>query len=69
MCAILPLEGENLSYSRLKFSSQIKRRELLHKSSRANALPGTLLFDLKLTNPKSFTLEKPYFNSVKRTSS
>ena len=59
MCAVLPLEGENLSYVRLKFSSQIKRRALIDTGSCANALPESLFNDINLTNPKSLTLEKP----------
>ena len=63
-CALLPLEGENFSFVRLKFSSQIKRKTLIDTSSCANVLPETLFIDLTLSNPKSLTLEKPCFNSV-----
>ena len=65
MCAVLPVEGENLSYVRLKFSTQIKRRALIDTGSCTNALPESLFNDLNLTNPKSLTLEKPFFNSVR----
>ena len=68
MCAVLPLEGENLSYVRLKFSTQIKRRALIDTGSCANALPESLFIDLNLTNPKSLTLGKPFFNSVRMAS-
>ena len=68
MCAVLPLEGENLSYVRLKFSNQIKRRALIDTGFRANALPESLFNDLNLTNPKTSTLEKPFFNSVRMAS-
>ena len=68
MFAVLPLEGENIPYVRLKFSSHIKRRALIDTSSRANALPESLFNDLNLTNPKSLTLEKPFFNSVRMAS-
>ena len=68
MCAVLPLEGENLSYVCLKFSNQIKRRALIDTGSCANALPEPLFKDLNLTNPKSLTLEKPFFNSVRMAS-
>ena len=68
MCAVLPLEGENLSYVRLKFSSQIKQRALFDTGSCANALPESLFNDINLTNPKSLTLEKPFFNSVRMAS-
>ena len=68
MCAVLPLEGENLSYVRLKFSSQTKRRALIDTGSCANALPESLFNDINLTNPKSLTLEKPFFNSVRMAS-
>ena len=50
MCAVLRLEGENLSYVRLKFCSQIKRRALIDAGSCANALPESLLNDLNLTS-------------------
>ena len=66
MCAVLPLEGENFSYVRLNFSIQIRRRALIDTS--ANALPESLFNDLNLTNPKSLTLEKPFFNSVRMAS-
>ena len=68
MCAVLLLEGENLSYDRLKFSSQIKGRALIDTGSCANALAESLFNDLHLTNPKSLTLGKPFFNSVKMAS-
>ena len=68
MCAVLPLEGENLSYVRMKFSSRIKRRALIDTGSCANDLPESLFNDINLTNPKSLTLEKPFFNSVRMAS-
>ena len=68
MCAVLPLEGENLSYIRLKFSGQIKRRALIDAGSCANALPESVFNDINLTNPKSLTLEKPYIYSVRMAS-
>ena len=64
MCAVLPLEGENLSHVLSKLSSQIKRRAVIDTGSCANALPESLFNDLNLTNPKCLTLEKPLFNSV-----
>ena len=68
MCAVLPLEVENLSYVRLKFSNQNKRRALIDTGSCANALPESLINDLKLTNPKSLPLQKLFFTSVTRAS-
>ena len=68
MCPVLPLGGNNLSYTRLKVSSQIKRRASIDTGSCANALPESLFNDLNLTNPKSLTLEKPFFNSVRMAS-
>ena len=68
MCAVFPLEGENLSYVRLKIFNQIKRRALIDKGSCANALPESLFHDLNLTNPKSVPLEKPFYNSVRMAS-
>ena len=68
MCAVLPLEAENLSYVRLRFSTQIKRRALIDTGSCANALPESLFNDPNLTNLKSLTLEKPFFTSVRMAS-
>ena len=68
MCAVLPLEIENLSYVRLKNSSQVKRRALIDTGSCANALLESLFNDLNLTDPKSLTSEKPFFNSVRMAS-
>ena len=68
MCAVLSLEGENLSYVRLKFSNQNKRRASIDTGSCANALPESLFNDLNLTSPKSLTLEKLFFNSVRMAS-
>ena len=61
MCAVLPLEGENLSYVRLKFSYQTKRRALIDTGSCANALPKSFFNDLNLINPKSSTSENGFF--------
>ena len=71
LCAVLPLEGETpsyLSYVRLNFSSQIKRRALIDTGSCANALPESLFKDINLTNPKSLTSERPLFSSVRMAS-
>ena len=68
VCAVLPLEGKTLSYVRLKFSSQIKRRALIDTGSCANALPESLFNAINLTNPKSLTLEKPFIDSVRMAS-
>ena len=66
MCALLPLEGEILSSVRLNFSSQIKRRALIDTGSCANDLTESLFNDINLTNPKSLTLEKLLFDSVRK---
>ena len=68
MCAILPLEGENLSYVRLKFSSLTKRRALIDTGSCANALPQNLFDELEKQNPNGITLETPSFTSVRMAS-
>ena len=68
MCAVLPLEGEDLSYVRLKFSNQIKRRALIDTGSCANALSESLFKDPNLTDPKSLFLEKQFFNSFRMAS-
>ena len=68
MCVVLPLEEENLSYVLLKLCDQIKPRALIDTSSCANALSETFFIDLNLTNPKSLTLEKLFFISVRMAS-
>ena len=68
MCAVLPLEGGNFPFVRLIFSNQLKRRTLIDTGSYANALTESLFTDLNLNNPKSLTLEKPSFNSVRMAS-
>lgn len=68
MCAILPLEGENLSYVRLKFSPQLKRRALIDTGSCANALPESLFKEIQQFNPNNLKLEKPSFSSVRMAS-
>ena len=68
MCAVLPLEGENFSYVRMKISNQVKRRALIDTGSCASALPESLYIDPNLTNPKSLTLEKPFLSSVRMAS-
>ena len=65
MCAILPLEGEILFSVRLKISGQTKRRALIDTGSCVNESPESLFNDINLTNPKSLTLEKPLFDSVR----
>ena len=55
MCAVLSLEGENVSYVRLKFFIQIKRRALIDTGSCANALPESLLHDLQMSHPSILT--------------
>ena len=67
MCAVLSLEGENLSFVRLKFSNQIKRRASIDTGSCANALPESLFHDLQMSNPSILTLEK-LFHSVRMAS-
>ena len=52
----------------MKFSNQIKRRALNDTGSCANALPESLFNDLNVINPKSSTLEKPFFFSVRMAS-
>ena len=64
MCALLPLQGENLCYIHLKFSYQTKRRALIDKRSCANVLREPLFIELNFTIPQFFTLEKSSFNSV-----
>ena len=65
MCAILPLEGENLSYVRLKFLSLTKRTALIDTGSCANALLQNLFDELEKQNPNGITLETPSLTSVR----
>ena len=67
-CAVLPLEGDNLSYVRSKFSSFTKRRALMDNGSCANALPQNLFDELEKQNPNCITLETPSFTSVRMAS-
>ena len=68
MCAVLPIEGENPSYVRLNFSSQMERRDLVDTTSCAKALPDSFFIDVILTNPKCSTQEKPSFDFIRMTS-
>ena len=68
VCAILPLEGENLSYVRLKFSPQIRRRALIDTGSCANAMPQNLYDELLQNHPELLQKETPQFNSVRMAS-
>ena len=45
MCAVLYLAGQNLSYVRLDFSNQIKRRALIDTGSCAKVSPDSLFND------------------------
>ena len=65
MCAVLPLEGENLSFVSSTFSGKIKRRAVIDTGFCAIALPESFFNDINLTSPLSLTLEKPFFNSVR----
>ena len=51
VCANLPLEGENLSYVRLKFS-QIRRRAFIDTGSCANAMPQNLFDEILQNHPE-----------------
>ena len=68
MCTVLSLEGENLSYVRLKISNQFKRRTLIDTGSCANALLEPLFKDRNVSNPKSSTFEELFTNSVRLAS-
>ena len=67
MCTFLPLEGENLSYVRLKFSSRFRRRASIDTGSSADAFPEPA-GDLNLHNPESLILEKTSFKFVRMDS-
>ena len=64
----MPLEGENLSYVRLKFSTQIRRRALIDTGSCANAMPQNLFDELSKNHPDILQRETPQFNSVRMAS-
>ena len=65
MCAILPSEGDNSSYVRLKFHNQLKRRALIDTVSCANALPQCFFLDLEKSIPDQINLEELFFHSVR----
>ena len=65
MCAILPIEGENSSYVRLKFHNQLKRRALIDTGSCANAQPQCFFLELEKSIPDQIILEEPSFHSVR----
>ena len=68
ICAVLPLEGENLSYVKLKFSPHIRQRALIDTGACANALPQKLYDELRSTHPELIKIEMPNFTSVRMTS-
>ena len=68
MCTVLPLEGQNVSYVRLKFSDQITSRASVDTGSCAIGVPESLSNDLNLNFPKSLTFEKPSLNSLRMVS-
>ena len=65
MCAVLPLEGENLLYVRLKFNSDFKRRALIDTGSCANALPESNFLELQTNMPNQIVMEELSFTSVR----
>ena len=67
LCAILPLEGENLSYVRLTFAPQI-RRALIDTGSCANAMPQNLFDELIGNHPQLLKIESPNFTSNRMAS-
>ena len=68
VCAVLPLEGENLLYVRLKFNSDLKRRALIDTGSCANALPESIFLELQTNIPNQIVMEEPSFTSVRMAS-
>ena len=68
VCAVLPLEGKNLLYVRLKFNSDLKRRALIDTGSCANALPESIFLELQTNIPNQIVMEEPFFTSVRMAS-
>ena len=64
----MPLEGENLSYVKLKFSPHIRRRALIDTGACANALPQNLYDELRSNHPDFIKNETPNFTSVRMAS-
>ena len=64
----MPLEGENLSYVKLKFSPHIRRRALIDTGACANALPQNLYDELRANHPELIKNETPNFTSVRMAS-
>ena len=64
--AVIPLEGENVMYSPLKFDNDVKRKALFDTGTCANAMPTTFYEKLRETLPNSLSdLKQAAFLNVK----
>ena len=66
-CAVIPLEGEFLSYVHLNFDNKLKRKALIDTGSCANAIPEKLLDEMQIEKVKLSFVE-PRYKSVKMAS-
>ena len=64
----MPLEGESLSYNKVKFSPHIRRRGLIDTGACANALPQNLYDELPTNHPELIKNETPNFKLVRMAS-
>ena len=58
ICALIPLEGETLSYVRIKFDNSLRRRALIDSEYCSNAIPLSLLNEFE-EKQICFQLETP----------
>ena len=65
LCAVLTLEGKNLSYVLLKIYNQIKQKTYSDAGSCFYVLLVSSNKDVNLINPKCLTLEKRSFSSLR----
>ena len=66
--AVIPLEGETLSYVRIKFDNILRRRALIDSGSCSNAIPLSLLNEFE-EKQICIEVETPTYNTVKLASS
>ena len=69
VCATIPLDGDKLSYVKLRFSPSIRRRALIDTGACANALPESMLRDIENDNQaENIKFQSPEYTKVKMAS-
>ena len=53
ICAVIPLEGELLSYVNILFDNKVRQKALIDTGSCANAIPENLLEQLKIERKRA----------------